>query len=69
MNEALAIVDITHEQYRQAIDELERKRNSFLQSMVFAREQGASYASIGKVTGMSRQRVFTLIGNQQTKGA
>lgn len=69
MNEALAIVDITHEQYRLAIEELERKRNSFLQSMAFAREQGASYASIGKVTGMSRQRVFTLIGNQPAKPA
>jgi len=64
VNDALAIVEITHEQYRQAIDELERKRNSYIHSLAFAREQGASYAQIGKVVGLTRQRVFRLLNGE-----
>ena len=61
MNDALTIVEITHDQYRQAMGELERKRNSYVHSLAFAREQGASYAQIGKVVGLTRQRVFRIL--------
>lgn len=61
MNEALTLVEMSHDQYRQAMEDYERKRRSYINALVFAREQGASYAAIGKAVGLTRQRVFTLI--------
>ena len=64
MSEALTLVGIAHEQYRLAMDELERKRTGYRAAIEYAREQGESYASIGKVVGISRQRVFRLLNGE-----
>ena len=64
MNEALTLVEMSHEQYREAMDEFERKRRSYVNALAFAREQGASYSAIGKAVGLTRQRVFTLINGR-----
>lgn len=61
MNEAVAIVEITHEQYRLAMEEYRRKRQSYIQSIEFALEQGVTYTEIGRRLGMTRQRVYNLV--------
>lgn len=64
MSEALTLVTLAHEQYRLAMDELDRKRTGYRTAIEYAREQGESYASIGKAVGISRQRVFRLVNGE-----
>lgn len=64
MSEAITLVTLAHEQYRLAIDEMERKRNGYITAIEYAREQGESYATIGNAVGISRQRVFRLLNGE-----
>jgi DNA-directed RNA polymerase specialized sigma24 family protein len=46
---------------RAAEDELEKVRVRFREAVYAAREAGASYGLIGKVVGLTRQRVARII--------
>lgn len=61
MNEALTLVGIAHEQYRLAMGQYHQRRNGYIAAIEYAREQGASYAAIGKVAGITRQKVYRLL--------
>lgn len=61
MSEALTLVELAHEQYRSSMEEHQRKRRSFIRALEYARDEGESYAAIGRRVGLPRQKVFRLI--------
>jgi len=58
MSEALTLVGLAHDQYRLAMEDYERKRQSFIRAIEYARDEGESLGEIGRTIGTTRQRVF-----------
>ena len=61
MSEPLTLVGLAHEQYRLAMDEYHRKRQSYLTALAYARDEGASYGAMARVVGSTRQKVYRLL--------
>jgi hypothetical protein len=59
--EKLRAVEELAEQLLEAEDELERVRGQFRDTLRGAHAEGASYALLGRVVGLSRQRVAQII--------
>jgi hypothetical protein len=59
--EKLRDVETAVERLRVAEDELDRKRGLFRDALRGAHAVGASYALLGRVAGLSRQRVAQII--------
>lgn len=61
MSDSLVLVGLAHEQYRLAMGEYHRKRQSYLNALEFARDAGASYGAMARVVGSTRQKVYRLL--------
>jgi DNA-directed RNA polymerase specialized sigma24 family protein len=67
LSEALSVVTHAAEELRTAEDALEQARERFRQALTDAHKAGASYGLLGRLVGLSRQRVAVLIGGKTNR--